>query len=775
MILPFVLVLQLAVERPPVFNAREGHVDARVPRIDTTVAIDGNLDEPVWRRAAILTGFSEYAPADQRPSPDSTEVLVWYSHTALYFGIRAFEPHGIVRATLADRDKITNDDNVEIHLDTFREGRKAIVFIVNPFGVQADGTKNEGGGYIPGANVAPGQNDLSADYLWESKGRLTDFGYEVEIRIPFSSIRYPAAREHLWGIQFDRHTQHNGYEETWTEVHKASASFIAQEGILRGITGITHGQVLEINPELTDAIAGNPLATGPGWSYVSSPSLGGNVKWGVGSNYVLNATVKPDFSQVEADATQIATDARFALFYPEKRPFFVEGSELFNVPNTLVYTRTITQPDAAVKLTGKLGSNDLAVLSAIDNGSSTPNGGHPFVDIVRLQRDIGQQSTAGLLYSDRVGGGRENTVGGGDIHLTFDKLYYAQFQAVMSSTTMAGSTATGPMWEAVVDRTGRAFGFHYNVLGISPAFQADNGFVSRTGVVQPGIANRYTWYGAPGGWLERVNVFFRQTGTWKYDDFFGSGHVLEANASVSSQFTVRGGWSVNVNPAVGSYAFDSAAYAGVRTTTGVGSAVPFVPLGRRSNSLVALSISTPQFPRFAASLGTTFGNDIDFFETSAVHRADYSASLDLRPDDRLRVSATYVSSSFTRASDGAHVFSTRIPRLKVEYQLTRALFVRIVSQYTANLMQPLVDPATGRTLLVSDGSGGFVPSTAQVSNLLRTDFLVSYRPSPGTVVFFGYGGSLTESDPLAFQALRRTTDGYFVKLSYLFRMVGAAD
>jgi hypothetical protein len=775
MILPIALAFQLAVERPAVFNALKGQIEARAPRIDTTITIDGRLDEPVWRRAAILTGFSEYAPADQRPAPDSTEVLVWYSPTALYFGIRAYEAHGIVRATLADRDNISNDDNVEIHIDAFREGRKAVVLIVNPLGVQADGTKNEGGGFIPGANVMPGQNDLSADFLWESKGRLTDYGYEVEIKIPFSSLRYPAVREQRWGLQIDRHTQHNGYEETWTPVRKASASFIAQEGQLRGITGITHGQVLDLNPELTDAIAGNPPATGRGWGYTATPQLGGNVRWGIGSNYVLNGTYKPDFSQVEADATQIATDARFALFYPEKRPFFVEGSELFNVPNTLVYTRRIAQPDAAVKLTGKLGDNDIAVLSALDAGSTTPNGQSPLVDIIRLQRDIGQQSTAGLLYSDRVGGGRDNTVGGGDVHLTFDKLYFAQFQAVMSSTTMAGSTTTGPMWEAVVDRTGRAFGFHYNILGVHPDFQTDNGFVARTGIIQPGIANRYSWYGAPGGWLERFNVYFRQVGTWDYADFLAGRHVLEENFTTNAQFTLRGGWNVNVNPSLGSYAFDSAAYAGVRATTSSGAAVPFVPAGRLANSLVNLSLSTPQYPRFAASVGTTFGNDIDFFEASAVHRTDYSLSLDLRPDDRLRVSATYVSTSYTRQSDGVHIYSTRIPRLKVEYQLARPLFVRVVSQYTASVQQPLVEPGTGRLLLVSDGYGFFVPSTTQVANTLRADFLVSYRPNPGTVVFVGYGNSLTESAPLAFQALRRVTDGFFVKLSYLFRGVGAAD
>lgn len=776
MILPILAAFQLAAAQPAVYHGRNGQTVASAPRLESPIVIDGRLDEPAWRHAAVLTGFSEYQPVDQRPSPDSTEVLVWYTSTAIYFGIRAWEPHGPVRATLADRDKISADDNVEIHLDTFHEGRRAFVFIVNPFGVQADGTKNESGGFIPGSNVMPGQNDLSADFQWESKGTLTDFGYAVEIRIPFSSLRYPVAREQRWGLQIDRHVQHSGYEETWTPALKGSSSFIRQEGELRGITGISHGQVVELNPELTSTIAGEPAgATGQGWNYTSKPQLGGNIRWGVGSNFVLNGTIKPDFSQVEADATQIAADARFALFYPEKRPFFVEGSELFNVPNTMVYTRRIVQPDAAVKLTGKLGQNDIAVLSALDAGSTTATGEHPLVDVLRMQRDLGGQSTAGLLYSDRVSGGRTNRVAGADLRYTFAKLYYAQFQAVMSSTTVGGSTVSGPMWEALVDCTGRSFGCHYNLTGYSPHFATDNGFVTRTGIVQPGIANRYTWYGAPGKALERYNVFLRWTGTWRYDDFFGGQNVLENVVNANQQFTFRGGWNLNVNPTVGSYGFDSAAYAGVRTTTAAGAPRAFVPLGRQGTTVVNMSLATPQFPGFSASLGATYGNDVDFFEAAAVRRNDYSASLDLRPSNQLRVSATYVSSSFTRRSDGVRSATTRIPRLKVEYQLARPLFVRVVSQYNATTREPLADPATGRTLLVPSGSGAFVPATRQSSNLLRADFLISYRPSPGTVFFAGYGNSLTEADPLAFQRLRRTADGFFVKLSYVFSNTIGAD
>jgi len=367
MILLMLGALQVAAAQP-VYNGRLGQTAVHAPFVDATVTIDGNLDEPVWRQAAVLTGFSEYAPADQRPSPDSTEVLIWYSHDAMYFGIRAFESHAAVHATLADRDLISADDNTELHLDTYDQHTRAFVFAVNPLGVQADGVKNELGGFIPGSNVMPGQNDLSADFLWSSKGHVTSWGYEVEIRIPFSSLRYPTGSPQNWGIQIQRNVLHNGYTETWTPARKASASFIAQEGQLVGLTGMHHGQVADLNPELTNAASGAPCCAPAmnGWQYHNTPQLGGNVRWAAGSNFVLNGTVKPDFSQVEADATQIAADPRFALFYPEKRPFFVEGSDEFNVPNTLIYTRTIVQPDAAMKLTGRIGNTEVAVLSALD-------------------------------------------------------------------------------------------------------------------------------------------------------------------------------------------------------------------------------------------------------------------------------------------------------------------------------------------------------------------------------------------------------------------------
>ena len=467
--------------------------------------------------------------------------------------------------------------------------------------------------------------------------------------------------------------------------------------------------------------------------------------------------MRPDFSQVEADATQVAADERFALFYPEKRPFFVEALDQFNVPNQLVYTRTIVQPDGAVKLTGKIGRADVAVLSAFDQRGITPNGDRPLVDIVRLRQGIGEQSQVGLLYSDRVGGGRANRVVGADSKIVFGGIYFAQFQAVQSFTTLNGTSTSGPMWEALIDATNRAWGFHYNILGIHPDFRVDNGFVPRTGFVKPNIANRYTWYGRQGAVAERFNAFVSVNGLWRYDDFFHTQSVLEDAASAMMQLTLRGGWSVGATPRVASFAFDPVNY---RNYT------RFIPSDRITAVTSSFSVATPQFQKFSASVGTNVGNDVDFLETSRVRRVDYNASLDPRPSERLRIGATYVSTSFARRATGEQSAFARIPRLKAEYQLARPLFVRVVSQYTATSREALVDPRTGSTIMLASGA-----SRPSASNTLRSDVLLSYRPSPGTVFFVGYGGSLNEEDPLAFSRLRRTSDAFFVKGTYVLRTV----
>jgi hypothetical protein len=767
------LVLQIAAAQPAtIYNGRAGQTSVAPPRIEQSVEVDGQLTEPVWQRAALLTGFSVYQPVDNQPAPDSTEVLFWYSRDAIYFGIRAFEPHGTVRASLAERDRVSSDDYVELHLDTFNERNRALVFIVNPLGVQADGTKSEGGGFIPGSNVMPGQNDLSADFRWQSRGRVTDWGYEVEVRIPFSSLRYQMSETQDWGLQVQRRTQHNGYDETWTPAVRANASFITQAGWLRGLTGMHHGQVVELNPELTSSIAGQFDPASPDdWKYRDQLNFGGNLRWALGSNFVLNGTVKPDFSQVESDATQIATDPRFSLFYPERRPFFVEGSDQFNVPNTLVYTRRIVSPDGAVKLTGKLGRTDVAVLSAQDIGAVSTPDDKPLVTIARLRRAVGGQSSIGMLISDRTADSRANHLGGVDTRILFKRLYYFQAQAAVSKTAgdgFTGSTDAAPMWEAVVDRTGRSFGFHYAVLGIDSAFKADNGFVSRTGFISPSIRNRYTYYGKRGALIERYNAFGGGAGYLRYDQP-GDG-FFEHQLSLQNSVTLRGGWQVSFTPTRTRYTLDPATYSPFYISTPTGFAPLIIP-GEPTAMMASFGVTTPQFRKFDASFTVSGGTDIDFTEAAEADRMTATGAVNLRPTERLRVNGTYTSTSYRRKVTGQQATASRIPRLKLEYQVARPIFVRFVSQYQSNTRAAAFDVRSGSLIYAQSAPGTFISVPAVEASTWRSDFLFSYRPNPGTVFFAGYGNTYRESENIPMLAeRRRTDDAFFLKLSYLFRM-----
>src|SRR6266550_3570536 len=272
------LLLQSAGDPGPVYDGRARQLDVRLPRIDTTITIDGRLDEPVWQRAALLTGFSQYRPVDSRPAADSTEVLVWYTPDAIYFGVRAFESHGnTVRATLADRDNIDRDDRIHILLDTYFDHRRALLFAVNPLGVQQDGVWSDG--VDAGAAGGPSAGgrfdatiDLNPDFVYQSRGHLTPWGFEVEVRIPFKSLRYQSANPQDWGLQIERITQHSGYEDTWTPAVRANASFLIQSGKIVGLTDLHRGLVMEAAPEFTTRVEGRPLPAK--YLYTGTPALG---------------------------------------------------------------------------------------------------------------------------------------------------------------------------------------------------------------------------------------------------------------------------------------------------------------------------------------------------------------------------------------------------------------------------------------------------------------------------------------------------------------------
>src|SRR5213078_970311 len=750
------LLLLQGADGAGTYSGTAKQLDVHLPRIETQAKIDGVLDDAVWRQAAMLTHFSQYRPVDGRPAEDSTEVLVWYASDAIYFGIRAFEQHGtVVRATLADRDNIDADDHVAILLDTYLDHRRATLIAVNPLGVQEDGVWSDGvGAGAAGGPSAGGRFDatidLNPDYVYESHGRVTEWGYEVEVRIPFKSLRYQSADPQDWGIQIVRSAQHAGYDDTWTPAVRANASFLIQSGRLVGLTDLRRGLVLDITPEFTATVNGAPVTPGGSYDYTGKPELAGTVRWGMTQNLSLTSTANPDFSQVEADVGQVTVNERFALFYPEKRPFFLEGLDQFDTPNRLIYTRQIVQPVAGAKLTGKVGGTAVAYLGAVDDHAQSTAGSNPVYNLLRLRRDLGASSTAGLVYTDRIDGGDYSRVLGADARVVWKKIWFSQAQVVGSWTRDGSGARAGQFWAVTsADRTGRNYGNHFELLGDTPRFATRSGFVNRVDFVQARLANRFTWYGRPGALVEQVTTFIVLLPLWRYDDFFRLRGIFEGGPQNTWIATLRGGWNVNALIRNSAQRFDPDAYAGYSVNRTVDT-IPFaVPHGLYNLWSMNGGVGTPN-RAFTFNTNFGYGATAIFAEAAAGRQVVVQGTAGWKPTPAVRIEGRWAHVRLTRARDGSRFSTANIPRLKLEYQLSRAVFFRYVGQYVAQDQVALQDPRTGQPLVVN-ASG----AAAVVTNDFRNDLLFSYKPLPGTLVFLGYGTSLTEPEAFRFQNLSR--------------------
>jgi hypothetical protein len=772
-----------AIGNPPSTRAtyvgRENQLHVKIPRVEAesaAVTIDGRLDEPVWERAAVLTGFSQFSPQDGIPAADSTQVLLWYSPTALHVGIRAFESHGAVHATLADRDKISADDNVQLILGTFHDQRQAYVFAVNPLGVQMDGMIVESGqsyttGWTPGLSgrAAP---DLSQDFVFASKGRLTEYGYEVELRIPFKSLKYQSADPQTWDVNIVREVQHSRYEDSWAPAKRANASFLAQSGTLEGLTGFDRGLVLDLNPVLTQKANGAP---GPsGWAYhTPAAQVGGTVRWGVTNNLTLTGTARPDFAEVESDAGQFVIDPRQALYFPEKRPFFLEGLDAFTVPHNLIYTRRVVQPDAATKMAGKVAGTSVGFLSAADDQSASPSGqDRPVYNILRVQRDIGGQSRVGMAYTDRVLGGDYNRVGDIDGRIVFDGVYSGSFQYAESFDKTAGVVHNAPLWEGILARNGKRFGFRYTLTGIDDDFRTASGFISRAGIVHTAVDHQFTWFGSRGAPLEALTGDILLDDTWQYSHFVHQGDAQDKKFHLSGSAVARGGWNLGAGVYWETFGWDKGLYSGYRILTPAGDTLPFVGVGRIPNRDYVASLTTPQWSVFDANLLYVGGQDENFFEWAQANIDYLGLTIDARPNDRLRISSTLQYQDYWRRTDHSLAGRNMIPRVKVEYQLTRSIFLRAVAEYDLSEHDDLRDETRTFYPLIIDGA----LASARRSHSLHGDYLFSYQPNPGTVLFLGYGSeadgspSLDPAQRFTFQPLRRMSDYFFIKYSYLLRL-----
>jgi hypothetical protein len=449
------------------------------------------------------------------------------------------------------------------------------------------------------------------------------------------------------------------------------------------------------------------------------------------------------------------------LFYPEKRPFFLDGLELFDTPNQLIYTRQIAAPRAGLKLAGKISGANVAAMAVQDDDAYSWSGrDHPVFGIARLRRDFGRKYTVGSVFTTREDGDDFSRLAGADFRFYHSKLYFVQLQAAQSWTDSLTTNRNGSLLQADWDRTGRAWGFHYTLRGVEPGFSAASGFVNRTGVVEARTFNRFSFYGARDALVQTYGTFVQLMRTW---DYSGGRPLFETAEVVSPTATLRGGWQLNAAIARNGFAYDAAAYRDATILTREDTSAFVVPGFESGQYSGSFRVTTPTLRILSATAGITYGKTPIFREASPGRSKRLDGAVDLRPTTSVRASFQVSRLTLEREFDDSRFSTETIPRLKVEYQMTRAIFFRLVGQYAARSRSPLLD-RNGNPILLN---GVLDPGTK--SNEFTTDWLFSYRPVPGTLAYFGYGSTMVESREFRFSDLERTRDGFFGKLSYLFR------
>jgi hypothetical protein len=511
-------------ETPPAaVHAGKRHFD--ITRATSPIKIDGVLDEEAWKSALVVDLPYEWFPGDNTTPKVKTDALLTFDGEALYIAFRADDPQpGSIRSHLMDRDAIAafnQDDHVGVILDTFNDERRAFQFRVNPAGVQVDATFSE----IDAAE------DFSWDAIWASQGRITDTGYVVEIAIPFKQLRFPRTEApQTWGFEAFRSYPRSVRTRISSKItDRAKDCLLCQLDKVSGFSGIAPGRNLELTPTVT-ASRTDVIDTFPNGHLVAGDEKvepGLTARWGITPNTNLIATINPDFSQVETDSAQLEVNTRFALFYPEKRPFFLEGADLYLTPLQAVFTRTVADPDWGAKVSTKEGKNALGVFLADDDinnlvipanqGSSTVSLDESITSgVLRYRRDIGQYSTLGVLYTGRDGDDYHNRVAGLDGFFRFNPSDTVRVQYLKSDTLYPRQVAQafdqdldsfdGDAFHVQYDHFAKAWKGFIFYQDLDPRFRADSGFIPRVDVKTAQAQGERFIYGDKDDWYARMSI-----------------------------------------------------------------------------------------------------------------------------------------------------------------------------------------------------------------------------------------------------------------------------
>ena len=448
---------------------------SRPPRIADVESMDG-LDASVGMRR--IEGFVQRFPNDGAPVSERTIVYAGYDQEFLYVAFQCFDSApDRIGAHLVPRDSLPNDeDSVAVHMDTFRDLKHAYGFQINAHGVQTEGIYTEGQGW-----------DLSWDTVWRSEAKRTDKGYVVLVAIPFKSLRFPATEQQSWGMFFYRAIARKSEQVYWPACSTRVAARFRQAAIVDGIEHVSPGRNLQAIPYVSSrSFKAMEVGAGGGASFVSKSiegAIGLDAKTVVHDSIVIDATVNPDFSQVESDQPQITVNKPFEVFFPEKRPFFLENATFFNTPIQLLFTRRIADPMVGGRATGRVGAYAIGAMVVDDRApfDGRTSDARSWFGVARVMRDVGRESSIGAFVSERDGE-NGNAVGGVDARVKIGANWFATGQGVVTGTSDRGDDGRGSAAFAALVGSGRRFNYELDYNDRSPAFRVTNGFVPRVDV-----------------------------------------------------------------------------------------------------------------------------------------------------------------------------------------------------------------------------------------------------------------------------------------------------
>jgi len=687
-------------------------------RTDTPPIIDGILDDPVWAMAPSETGFKTWRPDFGQDMHEKTIVYYAYDRENLYFAYRCYDSEpSKIKASITARDTINQDDWICLNLDTFNDQQSLYAFYVNPLGIQGD------------ARFEGGQEDFTIDVVWYSVGRIDAEGYSIEVRIPFKSIRYRSREPVEMGIIFERNISRYSEAGTHPELDPARGlDFLNRTRPLR-FTDIKHYTLLEVLPAFTYGKTSLD-EQGSLEPQKTRSELSLTAKYGLTSQLILDGTVNPDFSQVESDAGQVDFNLRYALFYPEKRPFFLEGREKFTLAATepgnplesAVHTRTISDPVLGFKLNGKLGPRDtIASIYAMDDLPSGAPEDYAHFAIARYKHALSEDSFIGGVFTGRFEGPRYNIVAGSDGYIRVNPSSYFAYQALASQTKPleGGGEVEGQALNFLYYYSTRDRLFEVVFQDLGKDFMTETGYLTRNGLTRlkvgylPMIYPKSRTFLRIDPMVHIINIRDKFSGLYETYNAFDLRLVMPRNTMI----TMGGRYQTEV-------------FLGER-------------FGRSGVRLIGTSQVTKQV---LLQTRYVYGQKIRYVENPYQGRgSDATFSATYLPSENLHFELALAYSDFYRSAGGAKEFDYTIIRSANTYQVNKYLFFRAIVEYNS-----------------------FYKS-------LMTDLLASFTYIPGTVVHIGYG-SLYEKlawreeqyEPSdRFLEMKRD---FFFKVSYLWRL-----